>query len=67
MNSLDEIKENKKTARIAGICHIVDNVLFLTNQNIHAMLTNYLMLLALGEAITFLWLLIKGVKQYKNM
>jgi hypothetical protein len=47
---------------LAGICHIVDNVLFLTNQNMHAILTNYLMFLALGEAITFLWLLIKGVK-----
>ncbi|MDR0368772.1 MAG: DUF4386 domain-containing protein [Bacteroidales bacterium] len=46
---------------LAGICHIADCVLFLTNQRLHAILTDYLMLLALGEIIMFLWLLIKGV------
>jgi len=46
---------------LAGICHIVDCTLFLTNQNIHAILTNYLMIGTLGEAVMFLWLLIKGV------
>jgi len=45
----------------AGICHIADCVLFLTNQNTHTILTDYIMALALGEAVLFLWLLIKGV------
>jgi hypothetical protein len=45
----------------AGICHIADCVLFLTNQKTHEILTDYLMFLALGEAVLFLWLLIKGV------
>ena len=46
---------------LSGICHIVDCILFLTNQHIHAILTNYVMLLASGEIVIFLWLLIKGV------
>jgi len=50
---------------LAGICHIVDCVLFLTNQNIHAILTDYLMTLALGEAALFLWLLINTKRKYK--
>jgi hypothetical protein len=45
----------------AGIYQIVDCTLFLTNQNTHAILTNYLWILGLGEIATFLWLLIKGV------
>jgi hypothetical protein len=51
----------------AGICHIVDCTLFLTNQNIHAILTDYLMIGALGEAVMFLWLLIKGVSMPKEL
>jgi hypothetical protein len=47
---------------LAGICHIVDCTLFLTNQSIHTVLTNYLMLGAMGEIVLFLWLLIKGIK-----
>ena len=50
---------------LAGICHIVDCTLFLTNQNIHVILTDYFMIGALGEAVLFLWLLIKGVSTLK--
>ena len=47
---------------IAGICHIVDRTLFLTNQNIHNLLTDYVMGLgALGEVSMLLWLLLKGI------
>jgi len=51
---------------LAGICHIIDCVLFLTNQNIHAILTDYLMFLTFGEIVIFLWLLIKGVSVTKE-
>jgi hypothetical protein len=51
----------------AGICHIVDCTLFLTNQNTHAILTDYLMIGALGEAVMFLWLLIKGMSISKEL
>ncbi len=47
---------------LAGICHIVDCTLFLTNQHIHTLLTGYVMGAgALGEIAMMLWLLIKGV------
>ena len=52
---------------LAGICHIVDCTLFLTNQHTHDILTDYLMTLALGEAILFMWLLIKGVSIYEKI
>jgi hypothetical protein len=47
---------------LSGICHIVDCVLFLISQNIHALMTTYLSFpVALGEISMLLWLLIKGV------
>jgi len=46
---------------LAGVCHIVDCVLFLINQHTHAILTNYLMIGTSGEIVMFLWLLIKGI------
>jgi len=52
---------------LSGICHILDCVLFLTNQNTHAILTNYLSIpVALGEMAMLLWLLIKGVSVPKE-
>ena len=52
---------------LAGICHIADCVLFLTNQHVHTILTDYIITLALGEAILFLWLLIKGISTYEKI
>jgi len=53
---------------LSGICHIVDCVLFLTSQNIHALLTTYLSFpVALGEITMLLWLLIKGVSMPKEL
>jgi len=45
-----------------GVCHIIDCTLFLTSQNLHALLTNYVLGFgAFGEISMMLWLLIKGV------
>ena len=53
---------------LSGVFHIIDCVLFLTNQNIHAFLTTYLNFpVALGEITMFLWLLIKGVSRLGNI
>ena len=47
---------------LSGICHIVDCVLFLTSQNMHALVTTHLSFpVALGEISMLLWLLIKGI------
>jgi hypothetical protein len=47
---------------LSGVCHIADCILFLSSQNTHEILTNYLSVpIALGEIPLFLWLLIKGV------
>ena len=47
---------------ITGVCHIVDCTLFLTSQNLHTVLTNYVLGFgAFGEMSMMLWLLIKGV------
>ena len=51
---------------LSGICHIVDCALFLTSQNMHALLTTYLSFpVALGEISMLLWLLIKGISTPK--
>jgi hypothetical protein len=51
---------------LSGICHIADCVLFLTSQNVHALLTTYLSFpVALGEIAMLLWLLIKGISTPK--
>ena len=49
-----------------GVCHIVDCTLFFTNQNMHTLLTAYVLGFgALGEISMMLWLVIKGIKTPK--